>query len=162
MQLLTPQKKNLGPVHLHPKPDKWDYLRSPIMKKKSFLVLTLGNFLEALGSRIGTGSIFCLSFSLSNRVNSFLRKLDLNFKVHLQLTHFSSFGFCRLFPNWIYVGFKLLFHLAYFTSLVYGTLRWSTWFGFCTLGDFKNISTISIFLLAVAPYNFYNFDTKMA
>ena len=27
-----------------------------------------------------------------------------------------------------------------------------------TLGDFKNISTISIFLLAVAPYNF---DTKM-
>ena len=30
-----------------------------------------------------------------------------------------------------------------------------------TLGDFRNISTISIFLLAVAPYNFYNFDTKM-
>ena len=27
----------LGPVHLHPKTDKWDYLRSPIMKKKSFL-----------------------------------------------------------------------------------------------------------------------------
>jgi hypothetical protein len=48
--------------------DKWDYLRSPIMKKKSFLVLTSGNFLEALGSRIGTGSISCLSFSLSNRV----------------------------------------------------------------------------------------------
>ena len=30
-----------------------------------------------------------------------------------------------------------------------------------TLGDFRNISTISIFLLAVAPYNFYHFDTKM-
>ena len=30
-----------------------------------------------------------------------------------------------------------------------------------TLGDFRNISTISVFLLAVAPYNFYNFDTKM-
>ena len=28
---------------------------------------------------------------------------------------------------------------------------------YITLGDFKNISTISIFLLAVAPYNFYNF-----
>ena len=27
-------KKILGPVHLHPKMDKWDYLRSPIMKKK--------------------------------------------------------------------------------------------------------------------------------
>ena len=53
---------------MHPKTDKWDYLRSPITKKKSFLVLTSGNFLEALGSRIGTGSIFCLSFSLSNRV----------------------------------------------------------------------------------------------
>ena len=26
-------KKFLGPVHLHPKMDKWDYLRSPIMKK---------------------------------------------------------------------------------------------------------------------------------
>ena len=30
-----------------------------------------------------------------------------------------------------------------------------------TLGDFRNISTISIFLLAVAPYIFYNFTTKM-
>ena len=38
------------------------------MKKNSFLVLTLGKFLEALGSGIGTVSIFCLSFSLSNRV----------------------------------------------------------------------------------------------
>ena len=69
MQLLTSQKKILGPVHLHPKMDKWDYLRSPIMKKKLFLVLTSGKFLEALGSEIGTGSIFCLSFSLSNRVH---------------------------------------------------------------------------------------------
>ena len=63
-------KKNLGPVHLHPKRDKWDYLRSPIMKKKSFLVLTSGKFPEALGSESGTGSIFCLSFSLSNRVSN--------------------------------------------------------------------------------------------
>jgi hypothetical protein len=30
-----------------------------------------------------------------------------------------------------------------------------------TLGDFRDISTRPIFLLAVAPYNFYNFDTKM-
>ena len=27
-------KKILVPVHLHPKTDKWDYLRSPIMKRK--------------------------------------------------------------------------------------------------------------------------------
>ena len=59
-------KKLLGPVHLHPKTDKWDYLRSPIMKK--ILVLTSGKFPEALGSGIRTGSIFCLSFSLLNRV----------------------------------------------------------------------------------------------
>ena len=26
-------KKFLGPVHLHPKTNKWGYLRSPIMKK---------------------------------------------------------------------------------------------------------------------------------
>ena len=31
-----------------------------------------------------------------------------------------------------------------------------------TLGDFRNISTTSIFLLAVSPYTFCNFDTKMA
>ena len=69
MQHLTSQKKILGPVHLHPKTDKWDYLQSPIMKKKkSFLVLTSGKFLKALGREIGTGSIFCLSFSLSNNV----------------------------------------------------------------------------------------------
>ena len=62
MQLLTSQKKILGPVHLHPKIDKRDYLISPIKKKKSFLVLTLRKFLEPLGSGIGSGSIFCLSF----------------------------------------------------------------------------------------------------
>ena len=32
---------------------------------------------------------------------------------------------------------------------------------YITLGDFRNISTISLFLLAIAPYNFYYFDTKM-
>ena len=71
MLLLTSQKIILGPIHLHPESDKWDYLLSPIMKKKSFLVFTSGKFLEALGSGIGTGSIFCLSFSLSNRVYVF-------------------------------------------------------------------------------------------
>jgi hypothetical protein len=37
-------------------------------KKKSFPVLTSGKFLEALGSRIGTGLVFYLSFSVSNNV----------------------------------------------------------------------------------------------
>ena len=44
--------------------------KSNYEKKKSFLVLTSGKFLEALGRGIGTGSIFCLSFSLSNRVSN--------------------------------------------------------------------------------------------
>ena len=38
------------------------------MKKKSFLVLTSGKFLEALGSGIGTCLVFCLSFLFSNIV----------------------------------------------------------------------------------------------
>ena len=70
----------LGPVHLHSKTNKWDYLLSPIMKKKMFLVLTSGKFLEALGSGIVTGSIFCLSFSLSNNV------LSNNFETCLYVT----------------------------------------------------------------------------
>jgi len=41
-------------------------------KKESFLVLKSGKFLEALGGGIGTGSVFCLSFSLSNRVGCLL------------------------------------------------------------------------------------------
>ena len=39
--------------------DNWDYLRCPIIEKKSFLVLTFGKFLKALGSGIGTGSVSC-------------------------------------------------------------------------------------------------------
>ena len=35
-------KKILGPVHLHPKTDKWDYLRSPIMKKKIVSCFDIG------------------------------------------------------------------------------------------------------------------------
>jgi hypothetical protein len=63
MQLLTLQKKILGPVHLLPKTDKWDYLQSPIIDFFfSFLVLTSVNFLEALGSGIGTCSIFAIHF----------------------------------------------------------------------------------------------------
>ena len=37
-------------------------------KKNSYLVLTSGSFLEALGSGIGTGLVFCHSFSFSNNV----------------------------------------------------------------------------------------------
>ena len=32
----------LGPVHLHPKTNKWDYLRGPIMKKKMVSCFDIG------------------------------------------------------------------------------------------------------------------------
>jgi hypothetical protein len=35
-------KNFLGPVHLHPKTDKWDNLRSPIMKKKIVSCFDIG------------------------------------------------------------------------------------------------------------------------
>ena len=35
-------KKFLGPVHLHPKTNKWDFLRSPIMKKKTVSCFDIG------------------------------------------------------------------------------------------------------------------------
>ena len=40
-------------------------------RKKYFLVLTSGNFLKALGSGIGTCSVFCHSFSFSNNVSAY-------------------------------------------------------------------------------------------
>ena len=68
MQLLTFQKKSRSCPSAS-QTYKWDYLWSPIiLKKKSFLVLTPGKFLEAQGSGIGTCLVFCHSFSLSNNV----------------------------------------------------------------------------------------------
>ena len=44
-------KKFLGPVHLHPKTDKWDYLRSPIMKKKIVSCFDIGAVPRSPGKR---------------------------------------------------------------------------------------------------------------
>ena len=44
-------KKILGPVHLHPKTDKWDYLRSPIMKKKIVSCFDIGEVPRSPGKR---------------------------------------------------------------------------------------------------------------
>ena len=41
-------KKILSPVHLHPKADKWDYLRSPIMKKKFVSCFDIGEVPRSL------------------------------------------------------------------------------------------------------------------
>ena len=42
-------KKILGPVHLHPKTDKWDYLQSPIMKKIFVCCFDIGEVLRGPG-----------------------------------------------------------------------------------------------------------------
>ena len=73
-------------------------------EKKSLLVLTSGNFLEALGSRIGTGSIFCLSFSLSNRVLG-IRKFRFSKKVRNVLLINSNF--VTFLENLNFTGKKL-------------------------------------------------------
>ena len=41
-------KKNLGPVHLHTKPDKWDHLQRPTIEESLIFCLTLGKILEDL------------------------------------------------------------------------------------------------------------------
>ena len=50
------------------------YLQGPIIDELLFLVLTSRKFLETLGSGIGTGSVFCHSFSFSNHVKPFPSK----------------------------------------------------------------------------------------
>ena len=42
-------KKFLGPVHLHPKTNKWDFLRSPIMKKIFVSCFDIGEVLRSPG-----------------------------------------------------------------------------------------------------------------
>ena len=77
-----------------------------LWKKNLILVLTSGKFPEALGSRIGTGSIFCLSFSLSNRVSYqffFLQALWDIWKNYVK-KRFSKW--CDLF-KWEYPVFSL-------------------------------------------------------
>ena len=61
-------KKILGPVHLLTKTDKWDYLQCPIIEFLFFSCFDIGKFLEGLGSGIGTGLVFCRSFSVSSNV----------------------------------------------------------------------------------------------
>ena len=63
-------KKILGPVHLLPKRDKWDFLRSPVID--FWFCFMFDKFLENLGSRFGTCSVFCHSFLLSNNVTPLL------------------------------------------------------------------------------------------
>ena len=59
-------------------------------KKKSFLVLTLGKILEALGSGIGTGLVFCLSFSVPNNVSALWTKLKKTIMNHIPyLQHYN-------------------------------------------------------------------------
>ena len=88
MQLLTSQKIFKVLSICIPKRINGIISEVQLWKKISFLVSTSGKFLEALGTGIGTGSIFCLSFSLSNRVR---RDFEEGRKVVLQT---QIFCFC--------------------------------------------------------------------
>ena len=101
---LDTSKKILGPVHLLSKMDKCDYLWSPIIEKKMFLVLTSGKFQEALESGIGTCSVFCHSFSLSNNVALLLKQVfmaaskpRLSKLVHHQARHHLPCGLTEIY-----------------------------------------------------------------
>ena len=66
--------------------------------------------------------------------------------------------------NMFYQKICLYCHLLFLPFMVQsyhvkGLKTFNLWITF-TLGDFRNISTISIFLLAVAHYNFYNFKNQ--
>jgi hypothetical protein len=43
------QKKNLGPVHLLLKMNKWDYLQSPIIEKKNVSCFDIGEIPRSPG-----------------------------------------------------------------------------------------------------------------
>ena len=55
-----------------------------------FLVLASGKFLEALGSGIGTGFVFCLLFSVSNNVEILCPKIQMPFKSYKLYTELCS------------------------------------------------------------------------
>ena len=68
----SPKKiRPLGPVHLDWISDKLDYLRSPRKQILFFFIfLASKKLLAPLRSRIGTGSVFCHSFSVSPGVRN--------------------------------------------------------------------------------------------
>ena len=91
MQLLANQKNFLVLSICIPKRINRIISEVQLWKKISLLVLTLGKFLEAVGRGIGTGSIFCLSFSLSNRVHTMYSGILCIFMFIRRIVYFNLF-----------------------------------------------------------------------
>ena len=116
-------RKILGPVHLLTQMDKWNYLWSPIIEK--YFVLTLGMFLEAMGTGIGTVSFFWHSFSFSNNVGSFaVWILVYNFDKSLQI--FVSSSFVHIF-SLLYSFFRIFVSSIQNRNLVRSLLEFDFW-----------------------------------
>ena len=74
-------------------------------KKNSSFVLTLGKFLDALGSKIGTGLVFCLSLSVIY-MYCYLKKnlvwfLDCNVSIDDKYGQIRSYGFPNEYYNYL-------------------------------------------------------------
>ena len=118
-------------------PDVKTYIQ---VQKKKFLVLTSGKFLEALGSGIRTGSVFCHSFSVSNNVYFFL--------LHCICFDHNSFGF---FPQSLFqepakcpdslLAYSITFHqyivLAYLGAYGAHMFALRVWVGFGILEGYQ-------------------------
>ena len=87
--MLYPQKnfRFIRPVHVHLKTDKLDYLGSPSQR----FFFSFFSYKTALGSGIGTSSVFCLSFSFSNSVFG-LPKLEIHNNFCLTAVLFVAFS----------------------------------------------------------------------
>ena len=106
-------KNFIGRVLLLSKTDKWEYLQSLITEIFSFLVLTFGKFLEALGRGMRTCSIFCHSFSLSNNVRCYCAPyLEISSSLATSLEDNSMYTFLGIAGTQIYLPpTKLGFHI---------------------------------------------------
>ena len=109
-------------------------------KKKSFLVLTSKKFLKSLGSRIGTCSVFCHSFSLPNNVSEEANKPDLEelFKMHCSCAS----------ARQIYNETKLYRHF-------FRPLKWSSHSNCLNLGMFHEMHRLLYFAAACSNSRFY-------
>ena len=139
-------------IHRHFHPNMISLDANPFVSKKEFSVDS-SSFLTYCLSWYG---MFCLKFS-----NCLQQPFPVGWFANLnhgnaiqRLVKWVEMDFERAFLNITRVRLQWLASRAIWDYRVLCYLS--------TLGDFRNISTISVFLLAIALCNFNNFDTKMA
>ena len=138
-------------IHRHFHPNMMSLDANPFVSQKEFSVDS-SSFLTYCLSWYG---MFCLKFS-----NCLQQPFPVGWFANLnhgnaiqRLVKWVEMDFERAFLNITRVRLQWLASRAIWDYRVLCYLS--------TLGDFRNISTISVFLLAIALCNFNNFDTKM-